>query len=97
MEVKEMPIIYSAGLWATRRWFKKNSILSQRLKNVQGEIYLEFGLKSRLAAAFVGPWILYRLAKEQKRLKAGITYEPPTFYETSVRAVRPRKAGTAAA
>ena len=94
-EMEEMPIIYSGALWATRHWFKDNSIIVDRMKDVLQDVYREFGLKSRLAAPVVGRWILYRLRKEQKRLQAGLTYEPPTFYETSARAVRPSKTRTA--
>jgi hypothetical protein len=93
-EVEEMPVLYSGALWATRRWFKDNSIIVERMKDVLEDIYREFGFKSRLAAPVVGRWILYLLRKEQKRLRTGLTYEPPTFYETSVQAVRSRKAGT---
>jgi radical SAM superfamily enzyme YgiQ (UPF0313 family) len=93
-EMEEMPIIYSGALWATRRWFKDNSIIVEQMKDVIEDVYREFGLKSRLAAPVVGRWVLYCLRKEQKRLQAGLTYEPPTFYETSVQAVRPSKTKT---
>jgi radical SAM superfamily enzyme YgiQ (UPF0313 family) len=93
-EMEEMPVIYSGALWATLRWFKDNPIIVERMRDVLEEIYREFGLKSRLAAPVVGRWILYCLRKEQKRLGAGFTYEPPTFYETSARAVRPSKTRT---
>ena len=59
-------------------------IIVERMKDVLEDIYREFGLKSRLAAPIVGRWILYYLHKEQKQFSAGLTYEPPTFYETSV-------------
>ena len=89
-----MPALYSGALWATRRWFKDNPLSIEQGKDLLEDIYREFGLKSRLAAPLVGRWILYNLHKEQKRLRAGLTYEPPTFYETSVKAVRPKRMGT---
>jgi hypothetical protein len=89
-----MPVVYSGALWATRRWFKDNPLIVERMKDVLEDIYREFGLKSRLAAPVVGLWILYHLHMEQKRLQAGVTYEPPTYYETSVRSVQARKTGT---
>jgi hypothetical protein len=88
-EMKEMPLIYSGALWATQRWFKDNSTIAGRMNDVLDNIYREFGLKSRLAAPVVGRLMLYHLYKEQKRLNAGLTYEPPTFYETSAQALRP--------
>jgi hypothetical protein len=90
-EVEEMRVIYAGALWATCRWFKDSSVIVERMKDVLEDIYSEFGLKSRFAAPVVGRWILYCLCKEQKRLQTGLAYEPPTFYETSVRAVQPRK------
>ena len=84
-----MPLIYSGALWATQRWFKDNSTIAGRMNDVLDNIYREFGLKSRLAAPVVGRLMLYHLYKEQKRLNAGLTYEPPTFYETSAQALRP--------
>ena len=41
-------------------------------------------LQSRIAAPIVGSIILYFLALESRRIARGHTYEPPTFYETSV-------------
>jgi hypothetical protein len=89
-----MPVIYAGALWATRRWFKDNLIIVERMKDVIEDVYREFGLKSRLAAPVVGRWILHYLRREQKRLQAGLTYEPPTFYETSAQVVRPSKTKT---
>jgi radical SAM superfamily enzyme YgiQ (UPF0313 family) len=93
-EVEEMPVLYSGALWAAGRWLKDNSVIRERIKDVLEDIYREFGLKSRLAAPMVGRWILHCLRKEQKRLRAGVTYEPPTFYETPAQAVWPSKTRT---
>ena len=41
----------------------------------------EFGLKSRLFSLLAGPFVLWKVRQEEKRLAAGWTYEPPTFYE----------------
>lgn len=47
------------------------------------ELYREFGLKSRLTAAIAGPIVLWKIRREEQRLAAGWTYEPPTFYESN--------------
>ena len=44
-------------------------------------LHAEFGWKSRLSSALGGRWVLRKIRKEEKRLAAGWTYEPPTFYE----------------
>jgi len=51
----------------------------------------EFGWKSRLASLFGGRYVLRQIRREEKRLAAGWTCEPPTFYETTVQAVAPAK------
>jgi hypothetical protein len=45
------------------------------------ELFAEFGWKARLAATFGGPYVAWRIRREEKRLAKGWTYEPPTFYE----------------
>ena len=41
----------------------------------------EFGLKSRIASLLGGSYVWWKMRMEEKRLAAGWTYEPPTFYE----------------
>jgi hypothetical protein len=45
------------------------------------ELRAEFGWKSRLVSLLAGPYVYWKLRREEKRLAAGWTYEPPTFYE----------------
>jgi hypothetical protein len=89
LEVQKMPYLYAGALWATRSWFKHNSMITKNINSTLEEIYCEFGWKSRLAAPIVGQIVLYLLRREDRRLAGGYTYEPPTFYETSCRAVSP--------
>jgi len=41
----------------------------------------EFGLMSRVASRVIGPVLLWSARREEKRLAAGATYEPPTIVE----------------
>jgi len=91
IEVEKMPVLSAGALWAARRWFENNLRIVERMTGVLEDIYREFGLKSRLAAPIVGRIVLYFLRKEEKRLADNHTYEPPTFYETSAKAVRPKE------
>jgi len=91
MQVERMPTLYAGALWATRSWFKDNPRIVERMTDVLKDIYREFGLKSHLAAPIVGWIVLYLLRREEKRLEGNYTYEPPTFYETSAKAVQPTK------
>ena len=89
-ELKAMPVFYAAAVWATRAWFGDNLPMARKMNDMLTGIYREFGFKSRVSAPVLGRVVLYRLRREAKRLADGITYEPPTFYETSVKSFRPR-------
>jgi hypothetical protein len=60
--------------------------LSNKITAVLNEIYREFGLKSRLAAPIVGRYIRFMLGREDRRLRSGWTYEPPTFRDLNAAA-----------
>jgi hypothetical protein len=80
-EIGGMSTVFAGGLWAARRWFWDNPILVKRLNDSLHDVYREFGLKARLAAPLIGRILLRSIGREDKRLKAGWTCEPPTFYE----------------
>jgi hypothetical protein len=80
-EAEGMSTTFAGALWAAKRWFKGNPTLAARLDELLQDIHREFGLKSRLAAPLVGRFLLWALRREDRRLKAGWTCEPPTFYE----------------
>jgi len=90
-EVEKMVPLNAGALWATRYWFKDKPIILEQMSAILKDIYNEFGFKARLSAPIVGTIALYLLRKEEKRLSANHTYEPPTFYETHAKAVRPKK------
>ncbi len=80
-EARDLPVTYAAALWATRRWFRSDPILEPKITRILKNVYREFGLKSRLAVPLAGRYVHFRLRQEDKRLRQGRTYEPPTFYE----------------
>ena len=80
-EARDLPVSLAGVLWATRRWFRSNPILKSKITGVLRELYREFGFKSRVSAPFVGRYIQFLLHREDRRLRRGWTYEPPTFYE----------------
>lgn len=86
-EAKDLAVTYSGAVWAARRYFRDDKALSARFDALQHDLDAEFGLKARLAAPLAGMYILRSLRKENQRLAAGRTYEPPTFYEVK-KAVR---------
>jgi radical SAM superfamily enzyme YgiQ (UPF0313 family) len=81
-EARALAMVYPAALWAARRWFRdRNPELVKKLTGLLDEIKREIGLKARLLAPLGGPFVFSKLRKEDRRLKAGRTYEPPMFYE----------------
>ena len=80
-EAAGMATIYAGALWAARRWFKDNAPLAARLNDLLQEVCRASGLKARIAAPLIGRFLLWTIRREDQRLKAGRTYEPPTFYE----------------
>ena len=89
-DLEKMPVFFAGALWATCRWFRGNLRVTEKMTVVLNDIYEEFGFKSRVAAPIVGRIVLYLLRREEKRLAGIYSYEPPTFYETSAKAVQPR-------
>jgi len=82
-EVQGFGTVYAGALWAAKRWFRDNPELVAKLDSLLREIHGEFGWWSRLVTPILGRIVLRALRKEQKRLDAGHTFEPPTFYESN--------------
>ena len=81
-EARELVVTYPAILWASCKWYRRSDPpLCAKLTALIEEIKQEIGLKARLAAPLAGRVVLSKLRKEDRRLKDGLTYEPPTFYE----------------
>jgi len=81
-EVKKLSSAYNAALWVMEKEFKKvNRSVSERIHKLRREVEKEFPFVARLTAASLGPILLWSTRREEKRLAAGRTYEPPTFLE----------------
>ena len=82
-ECRDLPTAYAGALWAARRWLGDDAPAAGRMRSVEEEIRREFGLKARLSAPVIGRLLLAAMRREERRIAAGRTYEPPTFYETN--------------
>ncbi len=80
-EAMELGTVFSAVIEAARLYYRKNPPMRAKMSAILKDLYREFGLKSRLSAAIGGRYLLRKICKEEKRLIAGWTYEPPTFCE----------------
>ncbi len=81
-ETRSLRSAYSAVLWAMERRMKRtNSDISAQIHSLRKTINEEFGSYSRLWSSLVGPVLWWTSRREEKRLAAGHTYEPPTFVD----------------
>jgi hypothetical protein len=81
-EMKKLSSAYNAALWAMEKEFKKVSRgVSDQIHKLRREVEKEFPFVARLTAAALGPVLLWSTRREERRLAAGRTYEPPTFLE----------------
>ena len=71
------PLPYLAG---------QGRALAARIAAVLRDIYREFGPKPRLVAPLVGRFVRLMIAREERRLDRGWTYESPLFREVNARA-----------
>ena len=83
-EIKKLSTAYNAALWAMERQFRKiNGEVSEEIHHLRQEIQKEFPVMSRLTAAALGPLLLWSSLREEKKLAAGKTYEPPSIIQRS--------------
>ena len=81
-EIKKVSHAYNGALWAMEREFSKvNHTVSQQIRRLRRDIEKEFPVVARLTASVLGPILLWSARREEKRLAAGHTYEPPMILE----------------
>jgi radical SAM superfamily enzyme YgiQ (UPF0313 family) len=81
-EMKKLKSVYNAALWVMEKEFRKvNPSVSEKIHQLRREVEKEFPVMARLTAATLGPILLWTTRREERRLAAGQTYEPPTFIE----------------
>ncbi len=80
-EARELRTSFAALAAGTRRFYRDNPAMRAKASKLLDKLCREFGLKTRLFAALGGRLVSWKLRREEKRLAAGQTYEPPTFYD----------------
>lgn len=76
-EARGLATRFAAITWACREYKEYREMAEPVLR----DLYTHFGLKARISAMIGGRVLLRAALKEERRLRAGWTYEPPTFYE----------------
>jgi radical SAM superfamily enzyme YgiQ (UPF0313 family) len=81
-EAAKLRSAYNAALWAMEKQFRQvNRSVSEEIRALRHDVEREFGAAARAAARVGGPVLWWTARREEKRLAAGQTYEPPTFLE----------------
>ncbi len=58
-----------------------NSSVSEQIQSLRKKVEKEFGVSALFSSHILGPFMLWMARREERRLAAGKTYEPPTFVE----------------
>ena len=80
-ETKELATTFSALVAAAKRYYRKDPVMFAKMSALLKELNAEYGWKSRLFSVLAGPYVYWKIRREEKRLATDWTYEPPTFHE----------------
>jgi radical SAM superfamily enzyme YgiQ (UPF0313 family) len=81
-EMRRLSGVYGSALWAMERQFRKvNRPGSEQIRALRREFNKEMGILSRIMPLILGPVFLWTTKREERRLRRGTTYEPPTILE----------------
>jgi len=81
-DISKLSTAYSGMLWAMEKRLKKaNYQVSERIRALRADVNREFGVGAKLSAGVIGPILLWTSRREERQLKQGKTYEPPTLIE----------------
>jgi len=88
-EARDLATTLTAAVAAAKLYYRKNPVMKAKMQGILSELIREFGWKARLAAALGGRFVLRAMRREEKRMAAGWTYEPPTQYESNCAQLAP--------
>jgi len=82
-EANELPTVWAAVAAGAQRHYRRDPAMHAKIKQLRKDLDSTFGIKAKLAGMLGGWWVHHNLKAEQRRLDAGQTWEPPTFFETN--------------
>jgi hypothetical protein len=82
-EARDLATTLTASVAGAKLYYRKDPLMRAKMNAILADLFREFGWKSRLTAAIGGRYVLRAMRREEKRLAAGWTYEPPTEYESN--------------
>ena len=90
-EARSLSTTLAAAVGAAKLYYRKQPAMHAKMATVLRDLHRQFGFTSRLMSLLGGWWLLRRIRREEKRLGAGGTCEPPTCYETKAKFVEPAR------
>lgn len=96
-EAADLRTTMAGAVWAIARRYGRSSPVGRRARSLLGRLGREFGWSTRLLAPVIGGVVSAAMAREERRLRDGKAYEPPTFYDANAAwqaLVRDRKAAS---
>ena len=81
IDVKPLRTMYAGAVWAMKKWCRHDKVLHLQLADLLRDIYTTLGWQPRLVAPVVGRYIYWTMKREEKRVAAGWTIEPKTYFE----------------
>ncbi len=87
-EARDLATTYIAMVAGARLYYRRNPAMYAKMSVLLGEMHRVLGFKSRIFSLLGGPFVWYKILREERRLASGWTYEPPTFYEGNEAAVK---------
>ena len=85
-EAKELRTTYAGAVWAMAHLPTAKPVWRAEAQRLLGDLYTEMGWRTRLVAPVIGRGLRVTIAREERRLAAGWTYEPPTICEKNAAA-----------
>jgi radical SAM superfamily enzyme YgiQ (UPF0313 family) len=82
-EARELGTSFSSVAGAAKLYYRNNPAMYAKISSLLKDLNREFGWKSRIFGSVGARYVLHTIRQEAKRLAAGWTYEPPTFYENN--------------
>jgi radical SAM superfamily enzyme YgiQ (UPF0313 family) len=80
-ESRSLATTFPAVVWAMKWHYRGDPRMRANMAGILRDLVREFGWRARSVAALGGPYLAWKVWREQKRLAGGWTYEPATFYE----------------
>ena len=85
-EAKKLRTDYTGAIWAMASHSADEPKWRDEARQLLRDLYRQMGWPTRITAPIIGRYLSHTIAREQRRLDAGWTYEPPTICEKNVAA-----------